>query len=200
MLELIRKAESLCIDADDTTAGFFAAFLDYNNARYGTSFNIGDFGTHRFHLVLGCTEEEAKRRVDEFQHSSYFKKILPLEGAVEAINRLFILGKKLYVATARADYTRANTERFYETYFRGMIQDIFFSSNNHTGRANSGKSKLEISRDLRAPLIDDDLEYVIPCAKAGFGGILFGDYRWQIDSEIPSNVPRAKNWKEVLKS
>lgn len=197
MIKSILESESVCIDADDTTANFFVSFLDYYNALYGTSFSINDFWTRKFHLVLGCTGEEARRRVDEFQHSPSFRKIKPIDGSVEAVNKLFVLGKKLYVVTSRADYTREDTERFYDSYFKSLISDIIFSANSHTGRANSGRTKLEVCSRLGAPLIDDDLEYVIPCAESGFGSILFGDYRWQRDGDLPPNVPRARNWGEI---
>lgn len=197
-MKLIQDAESVCVDADDTTANFFTYFLDYYNSVYGTSFSINDFWTRKFHLVLGCTGEEAQKRVDEFQHSPYFKKILPLEGSVEGINQLFARGKKLYVTTSRSDYTKEDTERFYDSYFRDKFLDIFYSSNNHTGKANSGKAKWEICRDLNAPLIDDDLSYIIPCAEMAVGGILFGNYLWQRDRDVPANIPRAKIWEEIL--
>lgn len=195
MIKLIEEAKSIILDADDTTADFFTAFLDYYNARFGTSFGIKDFWTRKFHLVLGGTGEEAKKVIDEFHRSPYFRRILPIKGSVEGATRLVRKGKKLYVATARADDVMKETEEFYETYFRGMISDIIHSSNSHTGRVNSGRSKWEISRDLKAPMIDDDLEYTIPCSQLGFGGILFGNYGWQ--TNVPSGIPRAKSWEDI---
>ena len=196
MIQLIEEADTVCLDADDTTANFFGAFLEYYNPLYGTSFVISDFWTRKFNLVLGCTIEEAHQRIDEFQHSLSFKKIQPIEGSVEAVNDLASRTKKLYISTSRADYTRDDTERFYDSFFRGKITDIFYSSNNHTGRANSGKTKFEICKDLKAPLIDDDISYLLPCAEVAFWGILFGNYSWQ-DKILPLDIPRIKSWSEI---
>ena len=199
MIPLIRDAKVVCIDADDTTADFFWTFLQYYNARYGTPFTIGDFKTRKFHLVWGCSREEAIRRIDDFQHSSYYRRILPLEGSVEGARSLFEAGKKLYVVTSRSDYTRQDTERFYQTYFPGIVSDIIHSANKHSGDINSGKTKAEICGDFGAPLIDDDLVYVQPCAETAFGGVLFGDYPWQNGQELPLRVERGKNWEDILK-
>ncbi len=190
-LEIISDSPVLCIDADDTTNNYFLVFIEWHNAVYRTSFIVDDFWTRKFHLVLGCNGEEAKRRVDEFQHSNYFKKIMPLEGAVDAVNLLHDLGKKLYIVTARDNKLMQETATFYDKYFPGKLQEIIHSSNSHTGKANSGKTKSEICDFLGgATLIDDDLDYLFP------GAILFGNYKWQKDADALS-IPRLKDWSEL---
>lgn len=198
MIKQLSEAEIICIDTDDVKADFFGTFLRYYNPRYGTHFTRDDFWTRKFHLVLGCTREEAIRRVDDFQHSPDFKKILPLEGAVEAVDTLFDMGKKLYAVTSRDDILSKDTEDFYNQYFSGKILGIMHSTNHHTNKSNCGKTKAEICNELKrfgkVTLVDDDLAYLLPCPSLGIGVVLFGDYRWT-PQDLSPEIGRLKNWR-----
>jgi 5'(3')-deoxyribonucleotidase len=198
--ELIRYTKTFCFDADDTTADSFPLFVEYHNNKYDTSLKVSDFTTRRFHPILKCSPEEAIRRVDEFQHSSYFEKVMPIEGSVEAVTILHSQGKKLYIATARGHEVQDITERFYANYFAGLFQDIIHCVNGYSGQKNTGKTKADIVESLNATLIDDDANYTEPCGARGLYSILFGTCAWSQRVELPPFTLTAADYKEFLEA
>jgi uncharacterized HAD superfamily protein len=46
-------------------------------------------------------------------------------------------------------------------------------------------------------LIDDQPKHCIAAAEAGITALLFGDYKWNKDIELKTNMVRVKNWQEV---
>jgi len=193
MIQLVERAKTICLDADDTTNNHISEFAAFHNLKYGTSFKVEDFWTRQLDLVLGCSGEDTIKRMDEFQHSSDFQKIVPLPGAIEAIKFFYSMGKGIYIVTSREDSLRKDTEKFYDFYCRGKIKDVIHSVNGHTGRMNSGKTKGEICQSLgNALLFDDDLSYINQCPNS----ILFGDYAWQKDADKPG-VERLKKWRDL---
>ncbi len=198
--ELIRHTKIFCFDADDVTADSFPPFVEYHNITYGTSLKVADFTTRKFHPILGCSPEEAVRRVNEFQKSPYFERVIPVEGSVEAITFLHNLGKKAYIATARTQDIQGITERFFAKYFNGMISDIMHSVNDYSKQKNSGRTKADICENLGATLVEDDLAYIKPCSARGLYSILFGTFAWSQGQELPPFTLPAINWGKFLES
>lgn len=191
MNSLIDKATTICFDADDTTNNHLSVFVRFHNSHYGTSLTLADFYTRQLGLVIGCNDEETMKRMDEFQHSDAFQHIVPLEKTLQAIRLFYDSGKKLVIVTSREDSLKHETERFYDFYLPGKIQEIIHSSNGHTGQKNSGKTKAEIRKSFgNAILIDDDPLYLTP------GDLLFGDYAWQRDAD-KWNFERLKKWGDL---
>jgi len=193
-----KEIKNICVDCDDVLVDFHTPLRVWHNVTYGTNLKHEDFTSYRFNLIWGGSGEEAIRRVNEFQNSPYAKKILPIEGAVEAIDILLQRGKRLFLTTSRPIFLRGDTEELLNKYFKDKFLELFYSSNNYSQAKNSGKSKGEICKDLNALLIDDSLDYVKQCALLGLDGILFGNYPWNQNGNLPKNVVRVKNWEEVL--
>lgn len=189
----------ICIDLDDTLVDWNGALRKWYNNKYGTNLKLKDFKSYFFNEVWGGTLQEAIDKVDIFNHSNYNQRILPLEYSREAINILTEQGRELFIATSRPDFLRDETQRLLNEFFKNKFSDVFYSLNHYSGRENSGKSKVEICKDLGAMLIDDSQDYVIQCHNAGIPTLLFGDYPWnQLDFNTSLIIRRAKNWKKVL--
>jgi uncharacterized HAD superfamily protein len=195
---MIKEIENICVDCDDVLVDFHTPLREWHNAIYGTNLKHEDFISYRFHEIWGGTGEEAIKKVNEFQHSEYGKKLLPIQGTVESIDILLQRGKKLFLTTSRPLSSKGDTEKLLETYFKDKFLDVFYSSNHYTKAKNSGKSKGEICKKLNASLIDDSLDYVKQVALMGLRAILFGDYPWNQNGTLPEGVSRAENWKRTL--
>jgi uncharacterized HAD superfamily protein len=194
-----KMTEKIGIDLDDVLVDFNGALRRWHNDIYKTSLKLEDFKSYFFNETWGGTIQETIDKVGLFNHSRYYETISPIEGAVWAINSLLKIGKEPNIVTSRADFLRESTEKMLKFYFKKQSMNIFYSSNHYSGRENSGKTKPEICLDNKIPLIiDDSLEYAMQCAEKGIRVLLFGDYPWNQNGNLPANVVRVKNWKEVL--
>nr|QBM01252.1 hypothetical protein [uncultured archaeon] len=187
----------ICIDVDDTLFDYNRALREWHNQTYRTSLKPEDFVSYFFNEVWGGTLEEAIRRVDEFQHSEYMGSISPIGGAVSAVDVLSQRGKELFIVTARPDYLRRETEKLLDKHFIGRFREIIFSSNHYSKRANSGKTKARVCRELNAFLVDDSLQYYLQCFDEGVGAILFGNNAWN-QSNGHVKIIRGENWRRTL--
>jgi uncharacterized HAD superfamily protein len=186
----------LGIDMDGVLADSHTAMINYHNAVYGTCLKIEDFTTLKFHEVWGGTGQEAIDKVNDFQHSPYFLEIIPILDSVESAHALS-KQNELFVITSRLDYLKEETERWLDKFFKGIFVDVHYTSNHYTNIKGSG-TKPEICKKLGISLlIDDSYDYIQQCLSAGVKGILFGDYGWNRETDLPLEI-RCKNWKEVL--
>ncbi len=186
------------IDLDDVLADFHTSLMNYHNQMYSTFLKPGDFKTYLFNEVWGGTLEEAIQKVNDFHHSVYFKKISPISDSVSSVDALS-RENELFIITSRPIFIKEETEKWLDKFFRNKFSGIFYSSNHYTKAENSGKTKSQQCKELKiSVLIDDSLDYVKQCPSIGIRGILFGDYPWNQNGNLPLNVFRVKNWKEVL--
>jgi len=192
----MKNKRKIGIDLDDVLADFHTAIRNYHNAVYRTSLKEEDFTTYMFNRVWGGTLKEAIQKVNDFHHSEYSKWISPILDSVESINSL---SKKneLFVITSRPIFIKEKSEEWIKMFFGNNFSGVFFSS-NHYSKAG-GKSKSQICKELEVSLlIDDSLDYINHCCTIGIRGILFGDYPWNQNGNLPESVVRVKNWREVL--
>ncbi len=186
------------IDLDEVLADLIGNFIIHHNQTYGTFLKKEYFKTYSFSDTLGITSEEGIKRVYDFYKTKYFKDMQPIKDATETIN-LLNQQHNLYLVTSRPDFLKKETEEWLVKYFQNSFLDIFYSSNHYSKRNNCGKTKSQLCEDLGISiLIDDSLEYILQCSDIGVGGLLFGDYPWNQNGNLPQNVSRTRNWKEVL--
>jgi uncharacterized HAD superfamily protein len=186
------------IDLDDVLADFIGALLLYHNETYGTKLEKRHVTNFSFDSLLGGTLEERIKKVNDFTNTRYSQDMKPIEGAVKGIGALSTFGE-LFVITSRQDSLKERTAEWIKKYFGNKFSNIFHSSNHYSKAENSGKTKAQLCRELGiSTLIDDSLDYIKKCPPIGVRGILFGDYPWNQDRNLPVNVSRAKDWKEVL--
>ena len=184
------------IDLDDTVLDLVGALVLFHNTFYGTNLTRADYLSHKFHKVWGCTGEEAIRRVSQFYTTEYFENIKPISGAIDAID---FLAKQNYLEaiTARPTDIKEKTGRQVKTYFGNNFDGIYYSSNFFTKTQNDG-TKLEIcQRRGISTMIEDVLEYAMQFADTGIKVLLFGNYPWNQNGNLPSNIIRVKNWTEA---
>ncbi len=187
------------IDLDDTLVDFNSALREWHNEECRTSLRRDDFKSYSLNETLGETEEEINQKMNDFYNSGYFENIQPIPGAIAAIEKLS-KREELFLITSRPDFLNEKTIESLNRFFPGKFLDIIHSINHYSKRKNSGKSKVEICRDLGASrLIDDSLDYIMQCLETGeVRGLLFGNYPWNQLNGLPTNIIRVKNWREAL--
>ena len=197
----------LAVDLDEVLGGYLPAFVDFNNATYGTNLSVADFHSYMFWEVPGMnlsSREASIERVYEFHASKYFGRIEALPGAKLALD---VLRKHfdLHVVTSRQTDIEPQTREWIEQFFPDTFTALHFG--NHFGKPSKNGvvakvSKPDMCARIRAvALIDDSIDYARQCAAAGIPVFLFGDYPWNRMqpgmASLDARVTRVANWRMV---
>lgn len=193
---------TIAVDLDDVLGDFARAFVDYSNQKWGTKLEPDDWTEHLIELWR-VDEAEAQRRV-EFIHANpgqILNKIKHDSSAVKILQKLSHQ-YKLVIVTSRRRILEKETLLFVNRYFRGIFQDVHFAGiwddldKPLSERLNLTKAEI-VSQIGAGYLIDDQPKHCIAAADAGIKALLFGDYKWNRDIKLQTNMVRVKNWTEV---
>ncbi len=182
------------IDLDDVLAETFFAFDQFHNSTYGTSFTKEDHFTFDLSKFWNVSQEEAKRRVREFNASKYSLEIKPLLGAKEALLELS-KEHEIKVITSRLEEISDKTEKWLEEHYPDHDFEVHYA-NHYYGIEHQKKS--EICQNLGIDiLIDDCLEYALECSLEGIKVLLL-DNPWNQRGNLPENVTRVSDWNNIV--
>lgn len=186
-------------DIDDVKFPFVPRFCDFHNRIYGTNIFPSDFHVYQFSEVMGVSEEESLKRIDECRDSDEFLTALPITGAQDAIEHLSS-DFRIIDVTARRDNYRKITHGWLAHFFP-QVAEVHFSHNNYV-HAGDRKTKAQICLDNNAQfLIEDSGSYALQVADAGIRVYLF-DHPWNQEithrniTRIPSNG--KGHWDNLL--
>lgn len=185
--------KTIAIDCDDVIVATAPAILRYYNQTYGTNIALPDFYSTD-PGVWGVKEyAEAIRRVEAYLKSEEYQNLAPFEDAIEILRKLR-QKYELHIITARANFLAEATKRMLAQYFPDIFSTVEFT--NHFGKA--ARTKAQVCQELGADvLIEDSLHHAQAVASCGIDVLLFGDYPWNQASNLPANITRVRDWKEV---
>ena len=151
------------IDIDDVLTDFMNSFVEYHNGRYGTNYLREDFKSYHLWETIGGNEEEIVKKVNDFNHTSYFDKILPTEGSQNAVE-LLRKDNELRVVTSRPYNVHDQTLSWLERYFSDKFEEVHFTNEWAGGIGKPTRKKDVCSEHNIDFLIEDSLEYAKECA------------------------------------
>lgn len=165
-----------------------AGMIAHHNRVYGTTHKREHFSSFHLHVTLGCTPEEAGRRVSEFFHSDEHQEILPIEGAVSALTILSRDYEPIGI-TAREKSAEHRTIELVRKHFNNLFSEFRFVGHL--------KSKGEVCEEIGASfMVDDALHNAISVSAYGIPVFLL-DTPWN-QGALPRGVVRVKSWEELL--
>lgn len=183
------------VDFDDVLMAFQEAFIVWHNTSYGTSYAKKDVSSYKLNRSMGCTTEEAVRRIREFFCSLEHLEALPVTGAVDGLR---ILGEKnCCIITARPPMTKELTTMWLQQHCPEMIERIHFVG-KETRYSHSKSTKAETCKRLGVEVfIDDAMVHARVLSAAGIPVLLF-DNPWNQTDNLPPNVERVYSWNEII--
>lgn len=182
----------IAVDVDEVLADFIPTLALFHNEIYGSELSSGSFHSYEFHHVWGGTFEECNVKMLSFFESSHFKEMIPpIEGALEALQRLKDeTGAELHIVTSRQHAIADITREWIESHFPGIFKEVHFG--NHYSSEGKKRSKPEMCQDIGAlVIIDDSQKYAGHCAESGIPCVLFGDYAWNRNDEMAGGAAWA---------
>jgi len=181
------------IDLDDTIWKYHEKFFEFYNHNNGTNYIMEDYNQYSLNNFFNITEEEVVILIDKFEESVFFEEVLFLEGFLESFKSISKY-HEVYFITARPSKTL-------DTVIKRMMKFLSENPKIHfvrDSKTNIRKEKSEYCRELGIDImIDDAFHHLELCSKDGINGLLI-DYPWNQKEELPENIIRVKNWKEIL--
>ena len=185
----------LGFDLDDVLLDFNKNILACSNARFGTQDKREDMSEFHLDVIWKTTREQAKERVFEFYNSPEHAQIRPIEGAVEAIQKLK-QNNKLFIITSRPDSHRDSATAWLEKYFPNSFEQIFFTNQFHG--QGTPKMKSEVCRELGIEtFIDDGFYNAEDIAESGVPVLLY-NAPWNQSKIKNPLITRVYSWDEIV--
>ncbi|MBI2595156.1 hypothetical protein HYW46_00275 [Candidatus Daviesbacteria bacterium] len=194
------KRRTIGVDKDDVLVDLNTSLQRFHNEQYGTSFVLDDVYSFNLWEIWQCSYEEAVGRVIAYYKSGEMKRVLPMEGAVEAME---ILKQKfdLVIITSRPKEFTAETLYTTEKYFPDCFSAIYHT-NLLVADWKTKRKKSEICLEQGVDtLIDDSLDNVRDCALVGIKTLL---YRrpWNLSAPdellMQEGIMPVKSWQEIV--
>ncbi|MEK7621393.1 MAG: hypothetical protein AAB395_03500 [Patescibacteria group bacterium] len=189
--------EVIAVDIDDVLAANAVGFVEFSNKKWGTNLVPNDYHDHWAEL-WGVENHEAVVRADTLVTDRVFRQYNHLEDALPVLKKL-TRKYDLIVVTARRVVAKKDTEDWINEYFEGIFKEIHFAGiwdevNDHSIQ----KGKGEILRDIGVHyLIDDQVKHCKTAAEHGIQTLLFGNYTWNKVDNLPVNINKVADWKQV---
>lgn len=123
------KHLTVLVDMDDTIENLTSAWVDYLNARHGAVVNVSDISDWDFTKAFpSLRKEEVYAPLFE---DSFWDWVKPIDGAVEALQRLIADGHKVFIVTTSNYHTlAAKMEKVLFQYFPFLNwNDVIITSN-----------------------------------------------------------------------
>lgn len=193
----------IAIDIDDVLAEHTDFVRRYVNEKLGVALTYEDYRIklneydYYFKTIWESHSIDHSGLMEEI-HDKYVRDqsfVTLIEGAKEAVDKLKA-GYDLYAVSSRPINQLEATLDWIQREFEGIFQDVTCLGNHH----NHDKiySKGGYCEKIGAKwLIDDNLRHCLSAVNHGAHAILFGNYGWQLESEVPESVVWLESWEEV---
>ncbi len=189
--------QTIAIDIDDVLADQAEAFLEFSNKTWGTQFEIDDYTEHWLDLWK-VDMAEVESRADFYHKSGTMSRFRHKSDALPILEHL----KKRYnlvIVTSRRSQVKSETYEWIERHFNGVFDGIHFAGFFDTLSLDRVRmTKADIVKGIGAHyLVDDQIKHCEATAAAGMDCVLFGDYGWNRQDQLPPRVTRCVAWREV---
>lgn len=189
----------IAVDIDDVLAASTDAVRKFVNERYSLDLQESHYQIKAeywgyYEAVWDQHDLNGDGILDEF-HAQYVinqSNIDSIKGAVEVLTEL-ANRYRLVAVSSRRQEMQPETERWIRHTFGDVFEVVRCISSRDT-KIDKGEACFELGASF---LIDDNVQHCISAKQQGIQPILFGEYGWQHEQEIPIDLVRCMNWCEV---
>lgn len=189
----------IAVDVDDVLAVENETVRLFANARYGHTHTADDYLTPGNYWgywedLQEVDSTEGARRYAEYLASGQKESLAVMDGALETLQWL----KEhftLVIVTSREAHLVEITQQWLSRHFPDIFDDIAFVA---IWTGNVKGSKAAVCQELQAEyLIDDNIEHLRLASDCKIKGLLFGDYGWSKNRDLPIHATRVSDWMAV---
>lgn len=191
----------VAIDIDDVLSASAEELITYSNMRWGTHLTVADYDEHWGKMwQLEHDMDEMHKRAHEVRGSGIFGNASPKDDAQLVLEEL--RGRfSITLVTSRHRLLEPETRSWLEKHYDGLIDEVIFAgiydgNDNHQVQITATKKDI-LARIGATYFIDDQLKHCYAAAETGIETIVFGNYSWNQDNQLPKNITRCNSWQEV---
>jgi len=193
------KKPIIAVDIDDVLAAEAAFIIQFSNERWGHSHTIEDYREDWGFWGIPVSDPEFENRADQLHEPGILEKYQVISDSQVVLEKLADKFT-LIVVTSRRSRSKAETEKWLQTYFPGIFSKIVLTGfwDNLDDPERHLRTKGDILKDHRVDyVIDDQPKHCVSAAEHGIGALLFGDYAQSRRVDLPDGVTRCKDWQAV---
>ncbi len=187
----------IAVDIDDVLALSVDKFIEWSNNRFGTNIKFDDY-VEDWSELWNISQEETTERVNMMYKEGIPAQYSHVGEAVDVLNKLKP-DYELVVATARRSAEHMLTRDWIKKHYPAVFKDVHFAGIwDEITEHSPKKTKAKLCRELGVDyLIDDQVKHCIGVSGIGIKALLYGDYPWNRDANLPRDIERVLNWKEI---
>lgn len=193
------KKPIIAVDVDEVLSVGAQAFVDFSNTRWGTRLTINDIDED-WCKMWQVDKAEALRRSKEYHESGVISTFTAYDAALPVLEHLKN-DYSLVITTSRNRLVSSETRAWLNERYPGIFDEVYFSGifDCHSGYEDAATcTKASLHKKIGASyVIDDQPKHCIGAVGVDARAILFGNYAWNREVDLPAGVTRCDNWEEV---
>lgn len=186
----------ILLDMDEVLTDLLSGINELYNSRNGANYGREDYFCYRWWEVWGCEYDYADKLCHEFVVGEGHKKMGPIPGSIEAVQRLKAEGHKLIIATSRKiEYQAITRDWLDKIHGLNSFDGIYLLNYYGDGRK---RKKSEVAKEIGADIaIDDQVIHATDIVTAEVPCLVL-DSPWNRDEELPNLATRVGSWEIIL--
>ena len=184
------------VDIDEVLGELLGLFIELHNLENSTSIQVEDVSDYSLAKLFGCTQEEIDKRIERFFRQGNGSRILPVDGAVEAIQNL-ARDHELIVISARPKLFEQQTIHWLDTHFPGAFSEVHFV--DEVSMEADALAKAELCRQFGIDVMVEDSHKNAHACSEHVARVFLMDRPWN-RTDVLGNVSRVFVWNEVVQS
>lgn len=187
----------IAVDIDDVLALSVDKFIEWSNDRFQTEIKFDEY-IEDWSLLWDISQAETTVRVNQMYKEGIPAQYSHVGEAVEVLNKLKS-DYELIVATARRSAEHMITRNWIKKHYPAVFKDVHFAGIwDEITEHSPKKTKARLCKELGVDyLIDDQVKHCVGANGVGVKALLYGDYPWNRDADLPKGVERVFSWKEI---
>lgn len=193
------RRPKIAVDIDEVLADFVNHFVRFSNERWSTTLCFDDYDEN-WAAMWGVDLDEMKVRAQSYYNSDLVENLTVIPGAHKGLTSLAV-NYDIVALTSRPRVVSHRTVSWIDKHYGELLTEetIHFAGlwdelTEHSHKRTKGELVQDLGIDI---LIDDQPKHCLGAAECGKSAILFGDYAWNRDIMLPSNVVRCVDWSAV---
>lgn len=188
---------TIAVDVDEVLSASAEGFIAYSNDRWGTKLTLDDYTEH-WAKMWQVTEQESEERLAVYNKDQVLRSYKPFAQAKDVLQELATT-YRLLVATSRSMILSEDTLLWINEHFEGIFANVHHSGIYDTlAEDRHIATKAPLLKEINAHfLIDDQPKHCIGALEIGVSPLLFGDYSWNRNHDLPDGIVRCRDWAAV---
>jgi 5'(3')-deoxyribonucleotidase len=146
---MYKPPRRIAVDLDEVLFPLLKPMMKYHKVKDPLTMRY----PYKFAEVFGVTPERAQSMLYEYYETPEFENQRPVMGARHNVDAISQNVDTMYIVTGRQEFLRDKTEKWVQTHFPDVFNDIIFTNSYTPDEVR----KADVCRALNADLLIDDL-------------------------------------------